>query len=138
MRAKRVRAIVAGAVVTASERRKLKRQHNLARRARAGSSPEPKGIPGKHVFTAWPQPAKAHHPTRAISRFWKRLSETGKARASNLILGPERTGGSLASRMARPRMFGHGAASWLSKPELARRIEDLKKYMDLKSYVEVR
>ena len=68
-------------------------------------------------------------PTKVIETFFEELSDRGKDAAMRLRFGPPRTHGSPASLRKFPRgLPGTGIASRLSKPELDRRIANLKRY----------
>lgn len=74
-------------------------------------------------------------PLRAIEAFFKDLSHRGQQIALHLKFGPVRTHGSSKSLRAWPRgLPGTGRASWLSRPELLRRIADLKRFVGVKQY----
>lgn len=76
------------------------------------------------------------HPLREIDKFFAELSPKGQAQALNLKFRPAAGKGSWASQRAYPRgLPGQGAASWLDKPELARRIQALKKHVGVNQMV---
>lgn len=78
----------------------------------------------------------SRHPLRAVESFFHELSDRGMMAALDLKFGRPRTHGSAESLRARPRgLPGTGMASWLSRPELLRRIERLRIYIGVKQYV---